>query len=328
MARSRCTCACATHGEHGRSHDDGEFELLLTDPSQPVTLTAWAPGHYIGVAYDVEAGDEVVITMKAHYTTDNVEYTWFEFDGWLGSEACGLCHLDMDQWEQDAHGQAALNARFITMYAGTDVDGNKSPPTPMDYKGNVLPRDPDDPYFGPGFRLDNPTRAGNCASCHTPLAARIDNTTNCGWSGCHSSTTSQNAEQVPDGVSPMYLTGHATEGISCEFCHKVEDVILNPETQLPYPDMPGIMSHKLLRPEEGEELFFGTFDDIPRRDTYLPLMEESAFCAGCHYGVFGGIVGMGEVVSGTLIYNSYGEWLDSPYNDEDAGRRVRIVICR
>jgi hypothetical protein len=300
--------------------DDGAFELSIPDASQPVTVTAWVPGHYIGVTYGAEVGDSVVITMKPHYTTDNVEYDWFEFDGVKGSEACGLCHLGLDQWQMDAHGQAAVNPRFLTLYQGTDVHGNKSPKTEMDYLGNVLPRDPDAPYYGPGFKLDYPERAGNCASCHTPAAAKIDNTTNCGWSGCHMSITAQNSEEVPDGVSPLYLTGHAAEGISCEFCHKIADVILNEETQLPFPDMPGIMSYKLLRPVEGEELFFGTFDDVPRRNTYLPLQQESAFCAGCHHGVFGGVVGAGEVKGGVVIYNSYGEWLDSPYSDPETGQ--------
>jgi hypothetical protein len=49
---------------------------------------------------------------------------------------------------------------------------------------------------------------------------------------------------------------------------------------------------------------------VTRRVSYLPLIEESAFCASCHYGVF-----WDEV-----IYNSYGEWLDSPYSDPDTGK--------
>jgi hypothetical protein len=44
--------------------------------------------------------------------------------------------------------------------------------------------------------------------------------------------------------------------------------------------------------------------------SYLPLIEESAFCAPCHFGVFWD----------TVIYNSYGEWLDSPYSDPNSGR--------
>jgi hypothetical protein len=84
--------------------------------------------------------------------------------------------------------------------------------------------------------------------------------------------------------------------------------------------MPGIMSLELLRPEGDTDLFLGTLDDVPGKDSYLPLQEESAFCAGCHFGVFGGVVGMGMVTGGTVIYNSYGEWLDSSYSDPETGQ--------
>lgn len=300
--------------------EDGGFEIFIPDASVPVTLTAWAPGHFIAGVYGVAAGDEVMLEVERHYTTDNVEYEWFEAGGLEGTPACGLCHLGIEEWEADAHGQAALNPRFLTMYQGTDVHGNRSAQTAMDYMGNILPRDPDEAYYGPGFKLDNPDRAGNCAACHTPMAARLDNTTNCGWSGCHTSTTALYSAEVPDGVSPLYLTGDAAEGISCEFCHKIEDVVLNEDTKLPPPDMPGIMSIRLLRPVEGEDIFFGTLDDVPGKDVYLPLQKESAFCAACHYGVFGGVVGVGQVTGGTLIYNSYGEWLESPYSDPETGQ--------
>jgi hypothetical protein len=75
----------------------------------------------------------------------------------------------------------------------------------------------------------------------------------------------------------------------------------------------------LYRPIEGEQVFFGTLVDVNRRVSYLPLQSESEFCAPCHYGVFGGVVGVGSVTGGTLIYNSYGEWLASTYSDPDTG---------
>ena len=37
----------------------------------------------------------------------------------------------------------------------------------------------------------------------------------------------------------------------------------------------------------------------------MPLIEESQFCAPCHFGVFWD----------ALIYNSFGEWLESSYSD-------------
>ena len=56
--------------------------------------------------------------------------------------------------------------------------------------------------------------------------------------------------------------------------------------------MPGVLSMDIRRPfpedEDRYQLFFGTFDDdnVPEEDTYLPLLEESQFCAPCHFGVF------------------------------------------
>ena len=187
--------------------------------------------------------------------------------------------------------------------------------------GAALPLDPNEPYHGPGFQLDNPGRAGNCATCHTPLASTSPNNQNCSWSGCHTSLTIERSRGViaPHAV-PLSLKGDAGEGINCDFCHKIGDVTIDPKTKLPPPDMPGILSMRLYRPEEGEQLFFGTLVDVPRRDTYLPLLTESEYCAPCHYGVFGGVVGSGTVTGGTVIYNSYGEWLDSPYSDPKTGK--------
>jgi len=306
---------------------DGSFTLRDVQVSAPITVTAWTPGHYVGWvalapdAPEIIAGKPISITMKPHYTGDNLDYTWFSFEGVTGSKSCGLCHPQNSEWEADAHSKSATNLRFLTMYDGSDVKGNQGSLTKFGAAGNALPPEPGAPYYGPGFKLDYPNRAGNCAACHTPLASRISNVQNCGWSGCHTDLTAERSQGiVPLGPSPLRLTGDAAEGITCDFCHKIGGVYLDSKTKLPLPDMPGILSYRLYRPQEGDQLFFGTFDDIPRRDTYLPLLEESAYCAPCHYGVFGGVVGAGHVTGGVVIYNSYGEWLDSPYSDPDTGQ--------
>ncbi len=67
---------------------------------------------------------------------------------------------------------------------------------------------------------------------------------------------------------------------------------------------------RLYRSEGEQALFFGTFDDVTRRVSRLPLEEECAFCALCHFGVF-----WDEV-----IYDSYGEWLRSSYSDPETGQ--------
>jgi len=306
---------------------DGSFTLRGVQATAPITVTAWTPGHYIGWvalqpdAPEITAGKPFSITMKPHYTDDNLDYAGFTWEGAKGSKSCGLCHMQNPEWEADAHSQAAVNPRFLSMYEGTDVKGRLGQLTRFGDAGNALPPDPAQPHYGPGFKLDYPNRGGNCAACHTPLAARISNIQNCGWSGCHTDLTTERSQGiVPPAPSPLKLIGEAAEGINCDFCHKIGDVYLDSKTKLPLPDMPGILSYRLYRPAEGQQLFFGTFDDIPRRDTYLPLLEESAYCAPCHCGVFGGVVGAGHVTGGVEIYNSYGEWLASSYSDPQTGR--------
>jgi hypothetical protein len=98
------------------------------------------------------------------------------------------------------------------------------------------------------------------------------------------------------------------EGVTCDVCHKIWDVRLDKTTGLPFEHLPGVLSYEFRRPMAGKQFFAGPFDDVaPGVDTFLPLQEQSQFCAACHFGSF----------HGTIIYNSYGEWLTSPYGDPD-----------
>jgi hypothetical protein len=308
---------------------NGAYTLRGITWDAPVTITAYAPFYKIGwVTLDPTSKDwkgvpaSVDIALKALPATDNYEYPWFSFEGVSGSASCALCHRENSEWNLDAHAQAAKNPRFITIYKGTNMAGQVGQRTLYGNEGAALPPDPSQPHYGPGYKLDEPTRNGNCAACHTPLAARISTEKNCGWSGCHTNLTSERATRktMDAGVSPLDLTGDAGEGITCDFCHKIGDVILDPKTKLPLADRPGIVSMKLYRPQDGDQVFFGPFGDVSRRVSYSPLQEKSEFCAPCHYGVFGGVVGDGQVTGGTLIYNSYGEWLDSPYSNPRTGK--------
>ena len=149
-----------------KTSEDGTFSLTtftpkVTSATQPITLTAWAAGHYIGWATALVNSQPVTITLNAHYKTDNVEYDWFTENGIDGSAACGECHTANAEWTQDAHSKSATNFRFLTLYAGTDVHGNQSPLSRIDGKSGVyLPPDPNEPYYGPGFKLDIPIEQG------------------------------------------------------------------------------------------------------------------------------------------------------------------------
>ncbi|MBC8264020.1 MAG: hypothetical protein H8E47_07845, partial [Anaerolineales bacterium] len=76
-------------------------------------------------------------------------------------------------------------------------------------------------------------------------------------------------------------------------------------TGLPYPNVPGVMAVRLYRPPPDTHMFFGPFDDVTRRVSYLELEKKSQFCAPCHQFSFWG----------TPIYESFREWLESPYPD-------------
>jgi hypothetical protein len=118
----------------------------------------------------------------------------------------------------------------------------------------------------------------------------------------------------PYGVDPATLTGVASEGVGCDFCHKITDVSLDPVTQLPLENRPGVMSFTLQRPAPGHQYFTGPFDDVaPGEDVYSPLQTESRYCAPCHSARFWDV----------QVYNSYGEWLASPYSHADS-----LITCQ
>ena len=293
-----------TTANHTYTADDGGFTIDGLPTEESVTLVAWAEGYIFGWTEAHGGDDDVSIALHPHNRVDNSVYDWEP------SANCGECHPSFAEWERDAHSQSAVNTRFLTMYNGTDVEGNRSRNSNY-YTGLPRTRDPDDPYYGPGFKLDFPKRDGNCAACHTPMASKLDADNSCGWNGCHMQETSEASDELPAGVSPNEAVGVAAEGISCDFCHKIGAVNFYTDTVLPDPAMPGILSLTLYRPKTGEDLLMGTVDDVARpKDSFNQLHGESAFCSACHYGVN----------DTTEIYNSYGEWLDSPYSNPDSGQ--------
>jgi hypothetical protein len=287
---------------------DAQGRFVLVVPRDgPFKLTAWAEGYYCVGPVEVAGGEtDVELQLVTHNDEDNPAYEWLPsryHSGLDENQGCAQCHsaagaelpftLPVDEWQLDAHSQSATNPRFLTMYLGTDSSGNQSPLTRYisvrDYGTRPLRPDPNQPYYGPGYKLDFPKTAGNCAACHTPAAA----------------------VNQSYGTDPTQLSGVEAEGIPCDFCHKIWDVRLDPASDLPYPNMPGVLSYEFRRPYEDHQFFAGPLDDVaPGEDTYSALQTESLFCAGCHFGVFWD----------TVVYNSFGEWLDSPYSDPLTGK--------
>jgi len=280
---------------------DGRFSLAVPAENSQVTVSAWKHLYYCakveGIAPPAEG---IELHLIRYQTTDNPDFEWMPpTSDDPNVTSCASCKPGVTSiWLENAHAGSARNPRYLSMYNGTDLLGNRSPLTryaySRDYGTFPLPPVVDETYFGPGYKLDFPDTAGNCGTCHNPGAALDD----------------------PYGVDPNNVSGADLYGVHCDYCHKVADVLLDPVTGLPYPNMPGVLSSDVRRPfhddPERYELFFGPFDDdnVPEEDTRLPLIEESAFCAPCHFAVFWD----------TVIYNSFGEWLESPYADPETGK--------
>jgi len=237
-----------------------------------VTITAWDVGFYPGGEQVMPPATPVTITMRYHPTGDNPDHTWYtslaDPDAPIG---CGHCMVANQTWEHNAHAGAATNQRFFSLYNGSDLSGSLSVP--------------------PGYKMDFPGTAGNCATCHAPAAAANN----------------------PFTADMNELIGVETQGVFCDFCHKIGEIYLNPATGLPYPNAPGVTSYRLYRPPADTHMFFGPFDDVVRRVSYLELEKKSQFCAACHQFSFWG----------TPIYESFNEWRQSPY----PGQGIECQTC-
>ncbi len=287
---------------------DGRFVLSGVCAGKVVNVSAWKEGYYSALLKDVRAPQEGVRLLMVRYQiSDNPHYAWIPPEGAKGS--CVECHPAITAMSlNDAHLKAAVNPRFLSMYYGTDLKGNQSPLTRYEKGGKfsawgntVVPGRPDrsKPYYGPGFQLDFPGAVGDCSSCHIPGAS------------------------IGKNVDPRSVKGADKYGVHCDFCHKVGSVRLDPQSRLPFANVHGVQSIKVNRPftndPHRQHLFFGTFEDVNalEGDTNLRLLSESKYCAACHYGGFWD----------TLIYNSYGEWLASPYADPESGKAKTCQEC-
>ncbi|MDO8578950.1 MAG: hypothetical protein Q7R50_07220 [Dehalococcoidales bacterium] len=317
---SNATVSLKATGIQTKTDTSGRFLLDDFPRRFYVTVTAWQDGYYIGGQTVFPWESNITLELSRYSTTDNQSYQWlppvsenrsFVHDllARIGlpvaarlsfqnlflplSEklplGCADCHPNVTrEFVNGAHAKGAGNIIFQTVYNGTDTQGNRSPLTSYgvsrDYGRFPLRPDTTKNWYGPGFKLDFPDQAGNCANCHMP-----------GEAINHPNDTDVNAKPA-----------NILQSTQCDFCHKTIDVVVNPKTGVPEDNMAGVLSMKFLRPD-GPQVFQGPYADVDvGPDTFSPLQNESRFCAGCHNASFWG----------TPIYQSYAEWLKSPYPDE------------
>ena len=242
---------------------DGSFTLTGLPQGVTITVTGWDEGSYPAGVDVVPPTPGVTITLRPHPIGDNPDHEWY------------TSMDDPDEPIGCGHCMVAF-PQWVTNAHGTSATNPRffSLYNGTDVNGTV--------HVGGGYKDDFPGTAGNCATCHAPGAATDE-----------AFLTADMSE----------LSGVEREGVFCDFCHKVSDVYLNPATGLPYDNAPGVTSMRLNRPPSDTHMFYGPFDDVTRRVSYLALEKKSQFCAPCHQFSFWG----------TPIYESFREWLESPY---------------
>lgn len=280
-------------------NDNDTLRLPFCSPGQ--YIYAWAPGYYIN---EIQCDGRLVyeIPLTSYHAADNPNYIWIDADiRFDPSHNCASCHSTMQgrteylEWNKDGHSKVFVNPYFWTMYLGMDINRNQGFETTWQiFDNGERLRLPNTSIPGPGFRLDYPNDGGNCGYCHAPAAVN-------------------SLSQEPD-LTPLIKNSFGahinveTEGITCDVCHKVTDVVLGND-RLPYVDRPGVLSMAFIRPASFNPFSIGprAYDlnqDPEAMSTCSPVFSESKFCAACHYGKF----------SDVEIYSSYKEWLESLYS--------------
>jgi hypothetical protein len=291
---------------------NGRFRLSTCASGQ--TLSVWVVGYYVKMFVCEEISlNKNEITLDPLPPADDPNYAWMAADIQRFDSIfhCRLCHSgpspelsEYPEWNIDGHSRAFTNPYFWSTYLGTNVNRAPGQKTVWGFSPDGsrfrLPPDPNLDY-GPGYQLDYPAASGNCAFCHAPAAV----------GAIHQEVNL--APLIHDSWGQR--VNAASEGVTCDVCHKVIDVALDSQ-KLPYADRPGILSFSFLRPTSGLQFIAGPWShwatstaDIRR--TCAPIFSESSFCAPCHYAKFAGVE----------IYGSYREWLDGPYSKPNQGFR-------
>ncbi|MCP4805721.1 MAG: hypothetical protein GY913_35895 [Proteobacteria bacterium] len=226
------------------------------------------------------------IEMRPLPTEDNPDYA-FQKGGEPHSPdtgECGHCHTGITEgWAGSAHSQAASSPQLWDLYTGrASVDAAECDALGGELAdGQVAGEDgatAEACYLGEGVL----PWLNDCTNCdHPDERAALTAFGSCG--DCHSPATDAG---VPGQIDVADAFGVAHEGVTCDFCHKVQSVTAGPEAGLDG----GI---QLLRPSEeprigGQEfdpIMFGPYPDVVvpvMNGSYNPVFREPEFCASCH----------------------------------------------
>jgi len=160
----------------------------------------------------------------------------------LSPVQCAQCHNTLARyWDQSKMGHTTSNPKVINMYDGSS-------------NARAL--------AGPGYQVDNPGKVGSCAICHAPSAA-----------------VTKGASR--DLKSILRSRSIEWDGVSCDYCHKVNKVIRDESV----PSKMKPLFRRQQAPKSNSILVFGPYDDVVNgimAASYNPVYGKSVFCATCH----------------------------------------------
>ena len=216
---------------------NGVFRLpLRIKKNRNIRITAGKEGWFNNGQF-VQPGRRTEIYLNPLPRTDDQHYQF------LPLTVCAQCHVKLTKtYNKSKMAHTTSNPKLLQMYNGTDA---------FDRSGK-----------GPGFKLDNPDKDGDCIQCHAPSIAAAD-------------------PKSHDLNKALYSPRLEWDGISCDYCHKVRRVTKSKNTASGY--KAGLLRQK---PSKGNSiLVMGPYDDVsvpPMAASFNPVFQKGVFCSQCH----------------------------------------------
>jgi hypothetical protein len=235
--------------ENARVRIAGEEEFTITDRQGYYELqSAYTPGSRLIVTAAKEGWfNNGQLTNRSGRVRDIFLNPVFLNDHpgyrFISPVTCSRCHVNLTRYyDQSKMAHTTSNPKVLDMYYGTDA----------------LLR----PGIGPGYRLDNPTSDGNCTTCHAPSVAG-------------------NVPYSQDLTDVLRSPRTEWDGISCDYCHKIRNVIKD-KTK---PSGTAAVQERQSPARGNSILVFGPYDDVsapPMAASYNPVFDQGKFCSVCH----------------------------------------------
>lgn len=235
--------------ENARVRIAGEEDFTLTDRQGHYELqSAYTPGSRLTVTAGKEGWfNNGQLVNRSGRIQDIFLNPVFLNDHpgyrFISPVTCSRCHVNLTRYyDQSKMAHTTSNPKVLDMYYGTDA----------------LLR----PGIGPGYRLDNPTSDGNCTTCHAPSVAG-------------------NVPYSQDLTDVLRSPRTEWDGISCDYCHKVRNVIKD-KTK---PSGATAVQERQSPARGNSILVFGPYDDVsapPMAASYNPVFDQGKFCSVCH----------------------------------------------